>query len=234
MNGYNALMIQFHRVTLEYPVTKTLALDELNLSIKKGEFVYLTGHSGAGKSSFLNLIIKRVKPTRGQVYVGGESLSKYKGAKIAHHRRRIGMVFQDHQLLDHLSIAENIMFALRITNTPKELWEDRTTRVLRLVGLAHKKLVFPIQLSQGERQRVQIARAIVTEPTLMLADEPTGNLDPDVSWEIMELLNEINLRGTTVVVATHSRDIVERHRRRTLTLRKGKLVRDDPNGGYAI
>jgi cell division transport system ATP-binding protein len=228
------IMIEFHRVTLEYPVTRTLALEELNLSIKKGEFVYLTGHSGAGKSSFLNLIIKRVKPTSGQVYVAGDALSKFRGNRIAFHRRRIGMVFQDQQLLNNISVFENIAFALRITEVPPQEWDERISRVLRLVGLAHKKQAYPIQLSLGERQRVSIARAVVTNPPLLLADEPTGNLDPDVSWEIMELLNEVNLKGTTIIVATHSREIVERMRRRTLTLRKGKLVRDDPNGGYAI
>ena len=227
-------MIQFHRVTLEYPVTRTVALDELNLHVKKGEFVYLTGHSGAGKSSFMNLIIKRLKPTRGQVYVAGDSLAKYRGGRVAYHRRRIGMVFLDHQLLEHLSVLENVTFALRLVGAPAREWADRANHVLRTVGLAHKKAVYPIQLSQGERQRVAIARAVVTSPPLLLADEPTGNLDPDVSWEIMELLNDINLKGTTVVVATHSREIVEQHRRRTLTLRSGKLVRDDPNGGYAI
>ena len=215
-------------------MTKTLALDDVNLHIHKGEFVYLTGHSGAGKSSFLNLVIKRIKPTRGQVYVAGEPLARYRAGRVSAHRRRIGMVFQDHLLLDHLTVMANITFAMRITGVPGREWEERATRVLRTVGLAHKKQAFPIQLSLGERQRVAIARAVVTNPPLLLADEPTGNLDPDVSWEIMELLNEINLKGTTIVVATHSREIVDRHRRRTLTLRKGRLVRDDPNGGYAI
>jgi cell division transport system ATP-binding protein len=227
-------VVEFHRVTLAYPSTQTLALEEINLSIKKGEFVYLTGHSGAGKSSFLGLIIKKVVPSSGQVYIGGESLAKYKGGRVAHHRRRIGMVFQDHSLLDHLSVYQNLEFALRITEAPQKDWSDRITTILRTVGLAHKHKVFPIQLSQGERQRVAIARAVVTNPILLLADEPTGNLDPDVSWEIMELLSEINLKGTTIILATHSREIVEQQRRRTLTLRKGRLVRDDPNGGYAI
>ena len=227
-------VIEFHRVTLEYPATKTLALEEINLSVKRGEFLYLTGHSGAGKSSFLGLIIKSVIPTTGQVYVNSEPLSKYKGSRVALHRRRIGMVFQDHSLLDHLSVLENLYFALRVVGAPQREWEERSLNVLRLVGLAHKKSVYPIQLSQGERQRVAIARAVVTNPVLLLADEPTGNLDPDVSWEIMELMNEINLKGTTIVLATHSREIVERQRRRTLTLRRGKLVRDDPNGGYAL
>ncbi len=227
-------VIEFHRVTLEYPATKTLALEEINLSVKRGEFLYLTGHSGAGKSSFLGLIIKSVIPTTGQVYINSEPLTKYKGARVALHRRRIGMVFQDHSLLDHLSVLENLYFALRVVGAPQREWEERSLNVLRLVGLAHKQKVYPIQLSQGERQRVAIARAVVTNPVLLLADEPTGNLDPDVSWEIMELMNEINLKGTTIILATHSREIVERQRRRTLTLRKGKLVRDDPNGGYAI
>ncbi len=227
-------MVEFHRVSLEYPQTQTLALEEINLSIKKGEFVYLTGHSGAGKSSFLGLIIKSIVPSKGQVYIGGESLTKYKGGRVAYHRRRIGMVFQNHSLLDHLSVAANLEFALRITEAPKRDWNDRITGILRTVGLAHKSKVFPIQLSQGERQRVAIARAVITNPMLLLADEPTGNLDPDVSWEIMELLSEINLKGTTIILATHSREIVEQQRRRTLTLRKGKLVRDDPNGGYAL
>jgi cell division transport system ATP-binding protein len=227
-------VIQFHRVSLEYPVTKTLALEDVNLHIKKGEFVYLTGHSGAGKSSFLGLLIKSLKPTKGQVYVAGDPLAKFRAGRIAQHRRRIGMVFQDHQLLDHLSVFENITFALRITAAPAKEWTERTMHVMKMVGLEHKRNSFPIQLSQGERQRVAIARAIVTNPVLLLADEPTGNLDPDVSWEIMALLDEINLKGTTVLVATHSREIVDRQRRRTITLRKGKLVRDDPNGGYAI
>jgi cell division transport system ATP-binding protein len=211
-----------------------MALEDINLSIKKGEFVYLTGHSGAGKSSFLNLVIKRAKPTSGQVYIAGESLSKYRGARVALHRRRIGMVFQEHQLLDHLTVYENIGFALRVTGVPVAEWHDRIDHILRMVGLSHKTQVFPIQLSLGERQRVQIARAVVTAPPILLADEPTGNLDPDVSWEIMELLSEINLKGTTIVMATHSRDIVETLRRRTIALRQGKLLRDDPNGGYAI
>jgi cell division transport system ATP-binding protein len=227
-------VVEFHRVCLEYPLTKTLALEDINLSIKKGEFVYLTGHSGAGKSSFLGLIIKSVKPTSGQVYVGDEPLSKYRGGRVAYHRRRIGMVFQDHSLLDHLSVYANLEFALRITNAPRKEWNERITNVLGLVGLAHKRDVYPIQLSQGERQRVAISRAVVTNPLLLLADEPTGNLDPDVSWEIMDLLSEINLKGTTIILATHSREIVETQRRRTLTLRKGKLVRDDLSGGYAI
>jgi cell division transport system ATP-binding protein len=227
-------VIQFHRVTLEYPVTRTLALDDISLHVRRGEFVYLTGHSGAGKSSFLGLVIKRLKPSKGQVYVAGEPLNKYRGGRVSAHRRRIGIVFQDHQLLEHLTVLENITFALRITGVPQREWEGRSLKVLRTVGLAHKKGAYPIQLSLGERQRVAIARAVVTEPPLLLADEPTGNLDPEVSWEIVELLNDINLRGTTVVVATHSREIVDRNRRRTLTLRKGRLVRDDPNGGYAI
>ena len=227
-------MIQFHHVTLEYPVTRTLALDDLNVHVKKGEFVYLVGHSGAGKSSFMNLILKRCLPSRGEVYVAGEPLKRYRGRRTSAHRRRIGMIFQDNQLLPHLSSSDNVAFALRVTGVPQREWEPRVSGALKLVGLEHKKHALPVHLSQGEQQRVAIARAIVTEPPLLLADEPTGNLDPDNSREVMKVLQNVNLRGTTVVVATHARDLVETFRHRTLTLRKGRLVRDDPYGGYAL
>jgi len=227
-------VIQFHHVSLEYPVTRTLALDDLNVHIKKGEFVYLVGHSGAGKSSFMGLILKRALPSRGEVYVNGEPLKRFRGSRTALHRRRIGMIFQDNQLLPHLTTAENIAFALRVTGVPQREWDSRVTSVLKVVGLEHKKHALPVQLSQGEQQRVAIARAIVGDPPLLLADEPTGNLDPENSRDVLKVLQHVNLRGTTVVVATHARDLVETFRHRTLTLRKGRLVRDDPYGGYAL
>ena len=227
-------MIDFRGVTLEYPVTRTLALDNLSLHVTKGEFVYLVGHSGAGKSSFMNLVLKRALPTRGEVRVAGEPLSRYRGRRTPLLRRRMGTVFQDNLLLSHLSAYDNVAFALRVTGVPGREWPLRVAGALRTVGLEHKKHALPMQLSLGEQQRVAIARAIVSDPPLLLADEPTGNLDPDNSREVLKVLQNVNLRGTTVVVATHARDLVETFRHRTLTLRKGKLVRDDALGGYAL
>ncbi len=227
-------VIDFKNVSLEYPVTRTLALDDVSLQIGKGEFVYLVGHSGAGKSSFMSLILKRALPTRGEVRVAGEPLARYRGRRTALLRRRMGTVFQDNLLLAHLNAYDNVAFTLRVTGVPQREWPQRVTTALRTVGLEHKKYALPLQLSQGEQQRVAIARAIVGDPPLLLADEPTGNLDPDNSREVLKVLQNVNLRGTTVVVATHARELVETFRHRTLTLRKGKLVRDDPYGGYAL
>ncbi len=227
-------MIDLVHVSLEYPVSDTLALDDVSLHIGKGEFVYLVGHSGAGKSSFMNLALKRVLPTKGEIHVAGELLSKYKGRRTALLRRRIGTVFQDNLLLDHLNAFDNVAFTLRVIGVPEKEWEQRVNLALRTVGLEHKRNSLPIHLSQGEQQRVAIARAIVSDPPLLLADEPTGNLDPDNSREVLKVLQNVHLRGTTVIIATHARDLVETFRHRTLTLRKGKLVRDDPYGGYAL
>lgn len=227
-------MIDFKHVTLEYPVTRTLALDDVTLHIAKGEFVYLVGHSGAGKSSFMNLLLKRALPSKGIVQVAGQPLTHYRGRRTPLLRRRMGTVFQDNLLLDHLNAYDNVAFALRVTGVPAREWRQRVTIALRTVGLEHKKYALPVQLSQGEQQRVAIARAIVSDPPLLLADEPTGNLDPDNSREVLKVLQNVNLRGTTVVVATHARELVETYRHRTLTLRKGKLVRDDPLGGYTL
>ncbi|GGM15697.1 cell division ATP-binding protein FtsE [Deinococcus aerophilus] len=227
-------MIQFHNVSLAYPVTHTLALDDVSLRIGKGEFAYLVGHSGAGKSSFMNLVLKRALPTGGEVRVAGEPLSHYRGRRTALLRRRMGTVFQDNLLLAHLNAFDNVAFALRVTGVHQREWPSRVTAALRTVGLEHKKHALPVQLSQGEQQRIAIARAIVADPPLLLADEPTGNLDPENSREVLKVLQNVNLRGTTVIVATHARELVETYRHRTLTLRKGKLVRDDPYGGYAL
>lgn len=227
-------MIDFNRVTLEYPVTRTLALEDITLHVAKGEFMYLVGHSGAGKSSFMNLVLKRALPTRGEVRVAGEALSSYRGRRTPLLRRRIGTVFQDNLLLPHLSAYDNVAFALRVTGVPQREWSNRVGVALRTVGLAHKKAALPIQLSLGEQQRVAIARAIVSDPPLLLADEPTGNLDPENGHEVIKILQNVNLRGTTVVVATHARELVETYRHRTVTLRRGQLVRDDAAGGYEL
>jgi cell division transport system ATP-binding protein len=226
-------MVQFHHVTKTYPRTHTHALRDLDFRVRKGEFVYITGHSGAGKSTLLSLILRRILPTEGTVYILGQDLAKLRESKLPFLRRRIGMVFQDHRLLSNLSALDNLVFTLRATGERGNL-EQRALLALRQVSLAHKRKAFPIELSLGEQQRVAIARALVTNPPLLLCDEPTGNLDPDTSWEILELLNDVNIKGTTVVVATHSRDLVERLRRRTIVLRNGELVRDDEQGGYSL
>ena len=226
-------MVQFHHVTKTYPRTHTHALRDLDFRIRKGEFVYITGHSGAGKSTLLSLILRRILPTEGSVYLLGQDLAKLRESKLPFLRRRMGMVFQDHRLLSNLSALDNLVFTLRATGERGNL-EQRALLALRQVALAHKRKAFPIELSLGEQQRVAIARALVTNPPLLLCDEPTGNLDPDTSWEILELLNDVNIKGTTVVVATHSRDLVERLRRRTIVLRNGELVRDDETGGYSL
>lgn len=227
-------MIDFKEVSLEYPVTRTLALDNLTIHVAKGEFLYLVGHSGAGKSSFMNLMLKRALPTKGEVSIAGQPLSNYRGRRTPLLRRRIGAVFQDNLLLPHLSAYDNVAFALRVTGVPQREWQNRASAALRTVGLAHKKAALPIQLSLGEQQRVAIARAIVSDPPLLLADEPTGNLDPENGREVIKILQNVHLRGTTVVVATHARELVETFRHRTATLRRGQLVRDDPNGGYEL
>ena len=226
-------LIQFHHVTKTYPRTHTHALRDVSFQIRKHEFVYITGHSGAGKSTLLSLMLRRILPSEGAVYLLGQDLSRVRESRLPLLRRRIGMVFQDHKLLPNLSAVDNLIFALRASGERGNL-EHRATLGLRQVNLAHKRKAYPIELSLGEQQRVAIARALVTGPPLLLSDEPTGNLDPDTSWEIMELLNDINLRGTTVIVATHSRDVVDSMRRRTLVLRGGQIVRDDASGGYSL
>lgn len=227
-------MILFKNVSLEYPETRTLALDGVTVNIGIGEFVYLVGHSGAGKSSFMSLMMKRSLPSRGEISIAGEPLSEYKGVRTPLLRRRMGVIFQDNLLLPHLNAADNITFALRVTGVPESEWFKRVNTALRTVGLDHKRFAFPQQLSLGEQQRIAIARAIVSDPPLLLADEPTGNLDPDNGREVLKVLQNVNLRGTTVIVATHARELVETYRHRTITLRRGRLVRDDPFGGYAL
>ncbi|MEJ2359759.1 MAG: cell division ATP-binding protein FtsE [Deinococcales bacterium] len=226
-------MIQFHHVTKTYPRTHTHALRDVDFQVRKGEFAYITGHSGAGKSTLLALLLRRIAPTEGHVYVAGQDVTRLRESRLPHLRRSIGMVFQDHRLLGHLSALENLVFALRATGNRGNM-EQRALLALRQVGLAHKRKAFPIELSLGEQQRVAIARAMVTSPPLLLADEPTGNLDPDTAMEVLELLNDVNIKGTTVIVATHSRDLVDRFKRRTLVLRNGELVRDDDRGGYSL
>ncbi|MCS7058630.1 MAG: cell division ATP-binding protein FtsE [Meiothermus sp.] len=227
-------MIHFHRVSLEYPRTKTKALFDVNLEIKKGEFVFLVGHSGAGKSSLLGLILKRLEPTQGAVYFAGENLKALRGDRVALHRRRIGMVFQDHRLLKDRTVEENLTFVLRVLGVARSEWEARVTRVLRQVGLVHRKRAYPEELSVGEAQRVAIARALVGDPPVLLADEPTGNLDPANALAVLEIFKAVHARGATVLVATHARDLVEAYPQRVVVLKAGQLVRDEREGRYSL
>lgn len=226
-------MIEFQHVTKTYPRTHTHALRNVHFRIDKGEFLYITGHSGAGKSTLLSLILRRITPTEGSVYILGQDLSRLRASRLPLLRRRIGMVFQNHRLLPNLSATDNLVFALRATGERGNL-EHRALLALRQVALAHKRKAYPVELSLGEQQRVAVARAMVTKPPLLLCDEPTGNLDPDTGWEILELLNDINIKGTTVMVATHAKELVDQLRRRTIVLRGGQVVRDDDSGGYSL
>ncbi len=226
-------MVEFRHVTKTYPRTHTHALKDVDFHIAKGEFVYVTGHSGAGKSTMLALMLRRIVATEGTVAVAGQDVARVPDSRLPMLRRHIGMIFQDHRLLGHLSAFENLTFTLRAV-AARGNHEQRAMAVLRQVGLAHKRKAYPIELSLGEQQRVAIARAMVTDAPLLLADEPTGNLDPDTALEIMELLDDINLRGTTILLATHARDLVDSYKRRTLVLRNGELVRDDARGGYSL
>jgi cell division transport system ATP-binding protein len=226
-------VIEFQHVTKTYPRTHTHALKNVNFEIHKGEFLYITGHSGAGKSTLLSLLLRRITPTEGSVYILGQDLSRLRTSRLPLLRRRIGMVFQNHRLLPNLSATDNLVFALRATGERGNL-EHRALLALRQVALAHKRKAYPVELSLGEQQRVAVARAMVTNPPLLLCDEPTGNLDPDTGREILELLNDINIKGTTVIVATHAKELVDQLRRRTIVLRGGQVVRDDEAGGYSL
>jgi cell division transport system ATP-binding protein len=226
-------LIQARRLTKKYG-NGVLALENFSLHIQKGEFVFLVGPSGAGKSTFLNLVIRRETPTEGFLSVAGKNVALIKKQEIPFFRRRIGYIFQDYKLFPNKTVRENISFALEVIEADPPEIRERVNSVLDLVGLLHKAEVFPSELSGGEQQRVSLARAIVNSPLLLLADEPTGNLDPDTSWEIMELLREINRRGTTIVMATHNREIVDRMQKRVIALEKGRLVRDESKGGYAV
>lgn len=210
----------------------TEAIRGINLKVKPNEFVYVVGPSGAGKSTFMKMIYREERPTRGQIFVNGFNLEKLKPRKIPYLRRNIGVIFQDFRLLPKLTVYENIAFAMEVIEAPKKLIKKRTMEVLELVGLKSKADSLPGQLSGGEQQRVAIARAIVNNPAVIIADEPTGNLDPETSWEIMKLLEEINYRGATIIMATHNREIVNTMRRRVIAIEKGQIVRDEIRGDY--
>ena len=218
-------MIEFRNVTKEYP-GGTLALDEVDFTIDKGEFVFILGHSGAGKSTLLKLMLKEEEPTDGDITIADYNLSRIRRRKVPYLRRELGVVFQDFRLIPTMTAYENVAFAMRVTNVSAREIRRRVPYILKLVGLEDKSQVYPEQLSGGEQQRVALARALVHNPKIILADEPTGNIDPKLSMEIIELLKEINKLGTTVVVVTHDNSIVNRFKERTIILRNGRVLRD--------
>ena len=224
-------MIEFRNVSKVYN-KNVKALTNVNINIDKGEFVFLVGPSGAGKSTFIKMLLKEVEPSTGNIVMGNEDLSKIKRRQIPYHRRKIGMVFQDFRLIPTLNVYENVAFAMRVVGaSPKEI-RKRVPMVLSLVGLSDKYKMFPNELSGGEQQRVSIARAIVNNPKVLIADEPTGNLDPETAKEIMELIDDVNKAGTTVVMATHAKEIVNSMKKRVIAIDKGEVVSDVQNGGY--
>ncbi|MCX7831571.1 MAG: cell division ATP-binding protein FtsE [Actinobacteria bacterium] len=225
-------MIEFENVTKIYPGSKKPALENVNLSIEESEFVFLVGPSGSGKTTFIKLLLREILPTKGTVRVAGIDVTKLRSWKVPYLRRHIGCVFQDFKLLPNKTAYENVAFALEVLGRPKRLIEEQVMEVLRLVGLEHKASNFPNELSGGEQQRISIARAIVNHPPILLADEPTGNLDPATSAELMGLFDRINRTGTTVVIATHNKELVDIMRKRVIALEDGKIVRDQVRGVY--
>ena len=208
------------------------AVNHANLHVDKGEFVFIVGSSGSGKSTLIKLLLKELDSTSGTIIVSGEKLEGMKHRRVAKYRRKLGVVFQDFRLLKDRNIYENIAFAQRVTEKSTRVIKKKVPAALSLVGLAQKYKAFPKELSGGEQQRVAIARAVVNEPAILLADEPTGNLDPTNSWEIMKLLEEANERGTTVLVVTHNQEIVNEMKKRVITMKKGVIVSDEQEGGY--
>jgi cell division transport system ATP-binding protein len=224
-------MIELQDVSVSYH-NEVTALSHVNLCVGKGEFVFIVGPTGAGKSTLLKLLYREEKPTQGQIVVAGHDLSKLRPREIPYFRRKLGIVFQDFGLLPNKTVYENVAFALRVIGAGRTAIRRQVPQVLDMVGMAHRPDAFPHQLSGGEQQRVAIARALVNDPPLLLADEPTGNLDPDTSLGIVQLLSHINVRGTTVLVATHDSAIVDRMQRRVLAFARGQLVRDEAQGAY--
>lgn len=224
-------MIDFKNVTKVYN-NNVLALSNLNVHIDQGEFVFLVGPSGAGKSTFIKMLLKEVDPTAGSVIVAGSDLTKLTRKEVPYYRRKIGVVFQDFRLIQSLNVFDNVAFALRVIGSSEKDIQKKVPAVLSMVGLSKKRDALPTELSGGEQQRVSIARAIVNSPSLLIADEPTGNLDPETSLEIMDILSDISRAGTTIVMATHARDIVDSMKKRVIAIEKGVVARDEERGKY--
>jgi cell division transport system ATP-binding protein len=225
-------VIRLERVTKMYKTSTRPALDRVSVDVERGEFVFLIGPSGSGKSTFLRLIIREARPTAGKVYVAGKEINRLAGWKIPSLRRQIGTVFQDFRLLPNKTVTENVAFALQVIGKPKSQVRELVPQTLELVGLEGKGDRMPDELSGGEQQRVAIARAFVNRPMILIADEPTGNLDPTTSVGIMKLLDRINRTGTTVMMATHDAGVVDQMRKRVIELQSGKVVRDQARGVY--
>lgn len=225
-------MIELRNVTKVYERHDIPALTDVNIKIERGEFVFLVGPSGSGKSTFIRLLIKELEPTSGQIIIAGQDLTQLRHWKVPYLRRNLGCIFQDYKLLSEKTTFENVAFALEVLGTSRHLINDRVPEILRLVGLEGMGEKYPHQLSGGEQQRVSIARAFVNRPPIMLADEPTGNLDPTTSQGIMSLLEAIVELGTTVIMATHDREMVDNMRKRVIALEDGSVIRDQDRGVY--
>ncbi len=225
-------MIEFIHVTKKYG--DRAAVSDLSFFIDRNEFVTLVGPSGSGKSTLIKLLIAEEKPTKGQIVVAGRDITTLSSRELPYYRRKIGVVFQDYRLLPHKTVYENVAFALEVSNESSTELKDKVPPILELVGLKDKSKSMPDELSGGERQRVSIARALVHEPKLLIADEPTGNLDPINTWEIIDLLFKINKKGTIVVLATHDKEVVDALKKRVITLRDGKIVADQAKGKYIL
>jgi len=226
-------VIEFHKVTRTYDARGESGLKDVSFVVKRGEFLFLVGSTGSGKSTLMRLLIKELEPQAGRLRVAGRDLATIERGKVPYYRRNLGVVFQDFKLLPNRTVYDNVAYALRATGHSRKEIRTKVPDILRLTGLSTKLHNFPDQLSGGEQQRVSIARAFVNHPPLLLADEPTGNLDPETSIGIMQLLYRINRTGTTVLVATHDHTMVDRMRRRVLELERGQIVRDEQGGGYA-
>lgn len=226
-------MIKFENVTKRYD-KKNTALRNINMEIKKGEFVFLVGLSGSGKSSLIKMMLREIKPSKGKVIVGKYDLSKMRERQVPYFRRQLGIVFQDFRLLEKKTVYENVAYAMKVLEHEDDFIAKRVPEVLKIVGLEKKTDCFPGELSGGEQQRVAIARAIINEPEILLCDEPTGNLDPITSQEIIELLIDINDSGTTIVMATHDTNVVDSLQKRVISMYKGEITSDNRRGGYNI
>ena len=225
-------MIEFRNVSKTYD-TGTEAVHNANFVIEKGDFAFLVGSSGSGKSTLIKLILKEEEPTSGNIIINGKDTTFLKASRVPYLRRSMGVVFQDFRLLPDRTVYDNVAYAMYIVRaTPRHI-RRQVPMILSLVGLSNKAKMYPNELSGGEQQRVALARALVNNPSMLIADEPTGNLDPETAWEIMSLLEDINKRGTTVVVATHARDIVDKMKKRVIQIEEGNIVRDDRRGGYS-